>query len=103
MLIPGGAILLFKPLGAKPPLEDRPSTPHVPLAGLALAIRVLIGLYHFTKNSQAALPDGLLALRRKAMKFRPLSARVVIRRVKEEQKTTGGIIIPERAADARLL
>jgi len=29
------------------------------------------------------------------MKFRPLGDRVVIRRVKEDQKTTGGIIIPD--------
>ncbi len=31
------------------------------------------------------------------MKFRPLADRVVVRRVKEEQKTAGGIIIPETA------
>jgi chaperonin GroES len=29
------------------------------------------------------------------MKFRPLGDRVVVRRVKEEQKTPGGIIIPD--------
>ena len=29
------------------------------------------------------------------MKFRPLGDRVVVRRVKEEQKTAGGIIIPD--------
>ena len=29
------------------------------------------------------------------MKFRPLSDRVVVRRVKEDQKTPGGIIIPD--------
>jgi chaperonin GroES len=29
------------------------------------------------------------------MKFRPLGDRVVIRRVKEDQKTAGGIIIPD--------
>src|ERR1700709_2833726 len=29
------------------------------------------------------------------IKFRPLCARVVVRRVKEEQKTAGGIIIPD--------
>ena len=33
------------------------------------------------------------------MKFRPLGARVVVRRVKEEQKTSGGIIIPETAQE----
>ena len=29
------------------------------------------------------------------MKFRPLSDRVVVRRVKEDQKTPGGIMIPD--------
>src|SRR5256885_6628648 len=33
------------------------------------------------------------------MKFRPLGDRVVVRRVKEEQKTAGGIIIPETAQE----
>ena len=33
------------------------------------------------------------------MKFRPLGDRIVVRRVKEEQKTAGGIIIPETAQE----
>ena len=33
------------------------------------------------------------------MKFRPLHDRVVIRRVEEETKTAGGIIIPETAQE----
>ena len=33
------------------------------------------------------------------MKFRPLGDRVVVRRLKEEQKTSGGIIIPETAQE----
>lgn len=33
------------------------------------------------------------------MKFRPLHDRVVVRRVKEDQKTAGGIIIPDTAAE----
>ena len=33
------------------------------------------------------------------MKFRPLHDRVVIRRVEQEAKTTGGIIIPETAQE----
>src|ERR1700751_6455465 len=33
------------------------------------------------------------------MKFRPLGDRVVVRRVKEDQKTPGGIIIPETAQE----
>ena len=33
------------------------------------------------------------------MKFRPLHDRVVIRRVEEEGKTKGGIIIPDNAKE----
>ena len=33
------------------------------------------------------------------MKFRPLHDRVVIRRVEQEEKTTGGIIIPDTAKE----
>ena len=33
------------------------------------------------------------------MKFRPLHDRVVVRRIEEENKTAGGIIIPDTAAE----
>ena len=33
------------------------------------------------------------------MKFRPLHDRVVVKRLEEEQKTEGGIIIPDTAAE----
>ena len=33
------------------------------------------------------------------MKFHPLGDRVVVRRVKEDQKTAGGIIIPDTVAE----
>ena len=33
------------------------------------------------------------------MKFRPLGDRVVVRRIKEDQKTAGGIIIPDSAKE----
>ncbi len=33
------------------------------------------------------------------MKFRPLHDRVLVRRVKEEEKTKGGIIIPDTAKE----
>src|ERR1700746_889075 len=33
------------------------------------------------------------------MKFRPLHARVLLRRVEQESKTTGGIIIPDTAQE----
>jgi chaperonin GroES len=38
-------------------------------------------------------------LRRTAMKFRPLHDRVVIKRIEAEEKTTGGIIIPDTAKE----
>jgi chaperonin GroES len=34
-----------------------------------------------------------------AMKIRPLNDRVIVKRVAEEQKTTGGIIIPDTAKE----
>ena len=33
------------------------------------------------------------------MKFRPLQDRVLIRRIEEEEKTAGGIIIPDSAKE----
>ncbi len=33
------------------------------------------------------------------MKFRPLHDRVLVRRIEQEEKTTGGIIIPETAKE----
>lgn len=33
------------------------------------------------------------------MKFRPLHDRVVVKRIEEDQKTAGGIIIPDTAAE----
>src|SRR5262249_32758786 len=38
-------------------------------------------------------------LRRTAMKFRPLHDRVVIKRIEAEEKTGGGIIIPDTAKE----
>src|SRR5207253_9868411 len=37
--------------------------------------------------------------RRHAMKIRPLQDRVIIRRIEEEEKTKGGIIIPDTAKE----
>jgi chaperonin GroES len=37
--------------------------------------------------------------RRKMMKFRPLNDRVLVLRIDEEQKTSGGIIIPDTAKE----
>jgi chaperonin GroES len=35
------------------------------------------------------------------MKFRPLHDRVVVRRVESEERTAGGIIIPDTAKESR--
>ena len=44
-------------------------------------------------------PQKERALKAQTMKFRPLHDRVVIRRVEEEQKTKGGLIIPDTAKE----
>jgi chaperonin GroES len=38
-------------------------------------------------------------VRRRIMKFRPLHDRVVIKRIEAEEKSTGGIIIPDTAKE----
>ncbi|WP_370461407.1 co-chaperone GroES [Reyranella sp. CPCC 100927] len=38
-------------------------------------------------------------MRRESMQFRPLHDRVVVKRVAEEEKTKGGIIIPDTAKE----
>jgi chaperonin GroES len=35
------------------------------------------------------------------MKFRPLHDRIVVRRIEADEKTTGGIIIPDTAKESR--
>ena len=35
------------------------------------------------------------------MKIRPLSDRILVKRIKEEDKTKGGIIIPDTAKESR--
>jgi chaperonin GroES len=45
------------------------------------------------------LPKIFRQLRRVAMKFRPLHDRVVVRRIDAEEKTAGGIIIPDTAKE----
>src|SRR6266540_6193421 len=51
-------------------------------------------------HSMAAIPSNVRKLlRRSAMKFRPLHDRVVVKRVEAEEKTAGGIIIPDTAKE----
>jgi chaperonin GroES len=38
-------------------------------------------------------------VREKKMKFRPLHDRVLVRRIEQEEKTAGGIIIPDTAKE----
>jgi len=38
-------------------------------------------------------------LRRDPVKFRPLQDRVLVRRIEQEEKTSGGIIIPDTAKE----
>jgi chaperonin GroES len=47
-----------------------------------------------------ALPMGVVVQgRRRSMKFRPLHDRVVLTRIDAEEKTAGGIIIPDTAKE----
>src|SRR5215218_10199318 len=42
---------------------------------------------------------AIFILRRKTMKFRPLHDRIVVRRIEADEKTAGGIIIPDTAKE----
>jgi chaperonin GroES len=54
----------------------------------------------FVVGARGFLPSAdLNKLRGSAMKFRPLHDRVVIRRLEGEEKTKGGIIIPDTAKE----
>src|SRR5262245_40065807 len=44
-------------------------------------------------------PPTIIARRRRKMKFRPLHDRVVVRRIEEDERTKGGIIIPDTAKE----
>jgi chaperonin GroES len=45
------------------------------------------------------IPDQFIEGKRKLMKFRPLHDRVVVRRIESNEKTAGGIIIPDTAKE----
>src|SRR3954469_25062734 len=51
------------------------------------------------RNFDWACPDLPLNAKETSMKFRPLHDRVVVRRVEEDTKTKGGIIIPDTAQE----
>ena len=58
--------------------------------------------YAFSTHDRGVLIAGFFELNgywRKNMKFRPLHDRVVVKRVAEEEKTRGGIIIPDTAKE----
>jgi chaperonin GroES len=50
-------------------------------------------------TSRGTLPDSCAILEVGTMKFRPLQDRVLIRRLDQEEKTSGGIIIPDTAKE----
>src|SRR5262249_1004913 len=63
----------------------------------ALNVSARPGGGHSRPASQKSKTTELL--RRTAMKFRPLHDRVVIKRIEAEEKTSGGIIIPDTAKE----
>jgi chaperonin GroES len=56
----------------------------------------LYQLLHRTRHALAPKPEKIGG---RTMKFRPLHDRVVVKRVEEEAKTKGGIIIPDTAKE----
>jgi chaperonin GroES len=46
-----------------------------------------------------AISENLVCEERTSMKFRPLHDRVVVKRIEAEEKTAGGIIIPDTAKE----
>src|SRR3954463_12676673 len=53
-------------------------------------------------SANGTAPGGSKDIRRFHMKFRPLHDRVVVRRLEDETKTAGGIIIPDTAKEKPL-
>src|SRR5262245_5114505 len=58
-----------------------------------------IALHPLTNLSRSQPRIGIFETREGSMKFRPLQDRVLIRRIEEEEKTKGGIIIPDTAKE----
>src|SRR5271157_217615 len=58
-----------------------------------------IAIRGFKRAPQGVAGSVKRSTRRRPMKFRPLHDRVVIRRIDAEEKTTGGIIIPDTAKE----
>src|SRR6202167_2382171 len=58
-----------------------------------------IAIRGFKRAPQGVASSAKRSTRRKPMKFRPLHDRVVVRRIEAEEKTKGGIIIPDTAKE----
>jgi chaperonin GroES len=70
----------------------------MPLAGLNTATHVAVRSW---RRDQAGYRNNVIVQysRRIIMKFRPLHDRVVVKRLTAEEKTAGGIIIPDTAQE----
>ena len=80
-------------------LDFAGATPYFPRQALStLYIRVLTGPNPFGFNPRAARQSGREDIMAKT-KFRPLHDRVVVKRIDAEEKTAGGIIIPDSAKE----
>ena len=60
---------------------------------------MLIILLALTREECYTTRDTVNLLRRDPVQFRPLQDRVLVRRIEEEEKTKGGIIIPDTAKE----
>ena len=56
-----------------------------------------LGVLNIGHHGQVLFPISHQVITSKIMKFRPLHDRVVIKRIEAEEKTSGGIIIPDTA------
>jgi chaperonin GroES len=71
----------------------------VPLAGQNAAAHVAAKRPHGAFQAVASSIRAICRFEEDTMKFRPLHDRVVVKRIDAEEKTAGGIIIPDTAKE----
>src|SRR5688500_2869795 len=79
--------------------QRRPAVSTMALAPAAGRAYLVAQNWHSAAASASHQPARGAGPREDAMKFRPLHDRVVVKRIEEEQKTKGGLIIPDIAKE----
>src|ERR1700710_602396 len=75
------------------------------LDALALRQQIALDFWHSPTSSASSSPRAAMqrtSTRGNHMKIRPLQDRLVVKRTPEEEKTKGGIIIPDTAKEKPL-